>query len=595
MRWMIVTRSPGAMNGLQRREFLDRSLKAGLGLAVLRGAMVPAQTDTPADLILTRGKVYSLDPVDRVHQAVAVRAGRILAVGSASDLEGLRGPNSQVMDLAGRIVIPGLIESHVHALGVARASLAGPYQELRSIADIQQWLRRRAAEVPPGTWILVPRNDITRLAERRHPTPAELDAACTTHPVAFEAARRWVLNTSGFHAAGMAGESALPPGAKILRDQRGNPRMLVGADAKLRGLIAGPNPSEEHQLEALRQVLRRYNAVGITSIYERALDGAGHAIFRRLLDRDPLIRVTFSLRGTMRSEADVRRFVEQSGFKPLGADEWLRAGSLKIVVDGGIHWGNTYLREAYGPRRAAFYVHDDPQYRGDIHYSAEEMRNVFLAAHRMGWPMCVHVTGDGAMDRVLDALEAVDRDLPVSGRRFTLCHAYFPDARIVARCQRFGVCVDTQPAQYYRDSEAIAEVYGASWADRLIGLGQWVRGGVRVAINSDHMIGLDPDHAMNAFNPMLQMWIAVARRNDQGNTHGPHQRLSRLQALRAMTTEAAWISFNEDRVGSLEPGKCADLVVLDRDPLTCREDQIPEVHAVTTIVGGRIVHQDQSG
>ncbi|HPA18406.1 MAG TPA: amidohydrolase [Verrucomicrobiae bacterium] len=587
------------MSGLHRREFLHRTLKAsvGLGTAVTTIGKHDAMAESvhAADLILRGGKIYSLDPSDSIHQAIAVSGRHIIGLGRNTDIDGLRAQNTRIIDLAGRTVIPGLIESHVHALGVARASLAGPYAELHTIPKIQDWIQNRAAQVPPGTWILVPRNDITRLVERRHPTPAELDAACTTHPVAFEAARRWVLNTSGFHAAGMTGESALPPGAKILRDQRGNPRMLFGADAKLRGLIAGPNPSEEHQLEALRQVLGRYNAVGITSIYERALDGAGHAIFRRLLDRDPLIRVTFSLRGTMRSEADVRRFVEQSGFKPLAGDEWLRAGSLKIVVDGGIHWGNTYLREAYGPRRAAFYVHDDPQYRGDIHYSAEEMRNVFLTAHRMGWPMCVHVTGDGAMDRVLDALEAVDRDLPVSGRRFTLCHAYFPDARIVARCQRFGVCVDTQPAQYYRDSEAIAEVYGASWADRLIGLGQWVRGGIRVAINSDHMIGLDPDHAMNAFNPMLQMWIAVARRNDQGNTHGPHQRLSRLQALRAMTTEAAWISFNEDRVGSLEPGKCADLVVLDRDPLTCREDQIPEVHAVTTIVGGRIVHQNQSG
>ena len=193
---------------------------------------------------------------------------------------------------------------------------------------------------------------------------------------------------------------------------------------------------------------------------------------------------------------------------------------------------------------------------------------------------------------MLDALAAVHRDQPdIATRRFSLTHAYFPALDSIARAQKLGVCVDTQPSLYFKDSSAIAEVYGAEWAARFIGLGDWIRGGVPTAIAGDHMMGLDPDHAMNAYNPMLMLQVAVTRRNRDGRIHGEHHRLSRLEALRCLTTSPAYLSFTEQTKGSLEPDKLADLVILDRDYLQCPEDQISRIKVLQCMVGGRFVFE----
>jgi len=269
----------------------------------------------------------------------------------------------------------------------------------------------------------------------------------------------------------------------------------------------------------------------------------------------------------------------------------VRIGPLKLFADGGIHWGNTFLRVPYGEKRIAFYRLDNPEYRGDFHYTDDDLQAVVRMANRLGWPVTVHVTGDAGVDRVLDAMEAANADRPIAGRRFTLTHAYFPTSEAVARARKLGVCVDTQPYLYYRDSAAMDEVYGRAWAERLIGLGDWIHGGVATAISSDHMIGMDPNHAMNSFNPFLQAYIAVTRRNERGEVIGERQKVSRMEALRAMTRDAAYLTFMERASGSLEIGKYADLAVLDRDYLTCPDQEIREIRVMMTMVGGKPVYE----
>ena len=201
-------------------------------------------------------------------------------------------------------------------------------------------------------------------------------------------------------------------------------------------------------------------------------------------------------------------------------------------------------------------------------------------------------TGQGlfAPKAVLRAVESVAQIQPdIRDRRFNLIHCYFPTAEMTALAKQLNAGIDTQSYLYYRDADFIAKIYGPNWAERFIGLGDWVRAGVPVAINSDHMIGFDPDHAMNSFNPFLMLDIAVNRRDDHGNVPGTHPKLSRLDALRTVTTWAAWLSFDEDKLGSLEPGKLADLVVLDRDYLTCPADQIKLIRPHLTLLNGQTV------
>ncbi len=572
-------------------DFQQAGFRRMLHNAIHWAAGIPVPP-APADRVFLGGEVLTVDAGDRVAQGLAIRGQFVVAVGSDEEIARFVGPDTVVTRLRGKTVIPGLIETHCHAIRVAREELTQPYVSLDSVGDVQAWIRRRAQEVPEGEWLVVPRTDITRIRERRHPSVAELDAASATHPVIFTAARKHTFNTLGWERLGLMGGGDLPRGIELLRDGEGNPRLMAGGADLLRREMPAPSYSDEETIDSLRKVFRRYNEVGITAIFERATNREGWRLYETLRDRGDLtVRANLTFREQMRTAGQVHRFVNELDLAPRAGDDWVRAGPLKITVDGGIHWGNTYLSEPCGERRARFYALEDPGYRGAINYTVEEMTAVFGEAHRLGWQISAHVTGDAGLERVLDALEASSATAPVPGRRFNLIHAYFPSPELARRAGDLGAGVDTQTYLYYKDSDAIAEVYGQPWAERFIGLREWADGGVPVAINADHMIGLDPDRAMNAFNPFLALYIAVTRKNDHGRVYGEHQKLSRMEALRAVTASAAWLSFDEAHMGSLEPGKLADLVVLDRRYLECPEEEIRRIRPLLTMVGGEVVFE----
>ncbi len=545
-----------------------------------------------ADLVLLGGKIVTLDPAEHVVEAVAIRDGKIAAAGTSPEIEKLAGPKTEVIRLDGKMVLPGFIESHCHSIGAARESVHGDYAELHSIGEMQEWIRQRAQATPSGAWIEVPRNEITRLEEHRHPTPTELDAATEDHPVLYTSTTKHVLNTAGWRALGLLDSKSTLPDGEVVRDNAGHPLLIRGGgNVSVHQFFPPQTETRDELLAALKQVHRCYNEVGITTIFERATDRAGFNTFRELHQHQELTtRVRATFRFSARTAEQVEKYITNLGLKPGEGDDWVRADHMKITVDGGIHWGTTWLSEPYGEKRANFYRLADPQYGGEHNYTPEQMRAVFATVNHLGWPMSAHVTGDGGMQAVLEAIEAVAKTDPtIAQRRFNLIHAYFPTPTLVQLARHLGVGVDTQGYLYHRDADVLAEIYGASWAERFIGLAEWVRGGVPVAVNSDHMSGLDPDHAMNSFNPALMLWIAVARKTDSGRVWGEQQKLSRLDALRSITQWPAWLSFDEDKLGTIEPGKLADLVVVDRDYLTCPEDEIRAIKPLRTIVAGRTV------
>lgn len=568
---------------------LLQRLSLCLILTFCGGVVSAAET---ADLILLNGNVLTVDHQDRVTEAIAIRGDRILAVGTNAEIKALADAKTRQIDLAGNSVVPGLIETHCHSLYAARASLGStPYEDYADIGEMQAVIGKIAKVLPAGQWLQVPRVEITRLTERRHPTTAELDAACATHPVVFTASRKRALNSMALKMLGF-GDGDDPESVEVVRDSEGNVRLLGdGSGALLAMHTMQAEPSEAEMLKALRRVHGIYNSVGITSIFERVADRPEWNLFSKLRSNDQLtVRTSMTFRKQMDTAEKVRQFVTSLRLKPREGDDWLRAGPLKITVDGGIHWGNTYLSEPFGPKRNAFYaLPDDPSYRGDINFSADEMAEVFAEAHRLGWQMSCHVTGDAGVERVLSALEQSASDVPVSDKRFNLIHAYFSSPSIIERSKKLGLCVDTQAYTYFKDADFIAKVYGNDWAERFISLGEWFHSGIHVSPNSDHMVGLDPNRSMNSFNPFLMLYIAVSRKDEFGNVYGEHQKLTRLQALRTVTMHAAWQSFDEQNKGSLEVGKLADLVILDRDYLACAEDDIRNILPLETIVGGKTV------
>lgn len=584
-------------NGVRRIPFHARN-STGVATFALLVAFAVSAAAQPADLVVLNGNVITLNESSPRVQAVAIREGLFAAVGSDAEVGKQIGGMTQVIDAKGRMVIPGLIETHVHATGASRGEVGQPFVQLGSIAEIQDWLKAKAASVPKGEWIRLPRVDVTRIKERRKPTRGELNEAAPEHPAVFtwQYANRQilVLNSKALEAAGITSDTEAPPGGKIHLGDDGEPTGVLENCRQLVMKFTPRNsvPEEEH-LDSLERLLGIYNQLGITSIFERNTSVSGYRLYRKLKDQDRLtVRATTTI--GLRTDGTVEgteKSIRALPLKPAEGDDWVRVGPLKIGVDGGILYGTAFMREPYGPSAFSLYGFSDPEYRGNLRIGPDKLKNIIRTGHRMGWQMSSHVTGDAGVDAVLDAVAAANEDSPIRDRRYTLIHAYFANPKAARRAARLGVCIDTQPAWFYKDGDALSEALGSHRLGKFMGLREWRRHGAKVAINSDHMQGFGPDSALNPFNPFLTMSIAVTRKTEGGQVIGADQRVSREEALRMMTIDAAWLSFDEDKKGTIETGKLADLAILTDDFLKCDEERIKDIRSVTTIVGGKVVYE----
>lgn len=564
---------------------------AGL-VAASAGSVARQNALEPAELVVLDAKVLTVDERFREAEALAVRDGRFVAVGSTGEVRARIGGATRVIDGGGRTVIPGLIDTHVHALGVAAAEAAQPFQNLQSIDELRDWIRAKAREVPDGTWIWTPRVYPPRLRERRFPTRQELDEAAPRHPVAVDGAYALSLNSLALRTAGVTRASADPPGGAIVKDAHGEPTGLLRNVGSLLARFR-PGGSAVPPLGGLEDVHRRYVETGITSVIERDATVEGYRAYEALQRAGRLhVRATVTLRIPQADDAvQVERFITGLPFRFGSGDDWLKVGPLKIFVDGGILLGTAFMRDPYGPGARDLYAIDDPAYRGFLTLTPEQMHYAIAMGRKHGWQMVAHVTGDAGVDAVLDAFAAAEAQQPSPDPRYTLIHAYFVHPESAARAARLGVLVDTQPAWYYKDADALAAGLGRERLAHFIGLRTLRDAGVGVAINTDHMFGLDRDEALNPFNPFLTIYAATTRRTQSGAIVSGGEAVSREEALRMMTSAAARFSFDEKTRGSIEVGKAADFVVLDTDLMTCPPDRLRTVHPEMTVVGGRVAFE----
>jgi predicted amidohydrolase YtcJ len=577
------------MSGFVEAVLLLTALIAGYAGHPAAGAQAQ-----PADLVLVGGNVVTVDGRFSIASAFAVRGGRFVAVGSDADVKPLIGPKTRVIEARGRTVIPGLIDTHVHAYDVAMAETAQPFENLRSVGDVQAWIRREAGRRPRGQWIWTPRVFPTRLREHRMPTKAELDAAAPEHPVAVDSAYAFSLNTLALREAGITAASPNPPGGAIVKDASGAPTGLLRNVGPM--LARFRSDSDRFSDAMLERVHRQYLASGITSVIERGATPAGYMAYLRLKKSSRLqVRSTVTIRMPVSTDpAATERSVKELPFRFGEGDEWLKVGPLKIVADGGILIGTSYMREPYGLGARQLYSVDDPHYRGFLTLTPAQIKSAIAIGHKLGWQMVAHVTGDAGVDAVLDAFEAAQESKP-GDRRHTLIHAYFANPDTAARAARLHVLVDTQPAWYYKDADAIAAALGGARLAHFIGLRTWRAAGVEVAINTDHMFGLDPNGSMNPFNPFLTMYAATTRRTESGKVVSGAEAVSREDALRMMTSAAARFSFDEKDRGSIETGKLGDFAVLDNDLLKCPPERLRSLKADLTAIGGRVVYDRSAG
>lgn len=545
-----------------------------------------------ADLILHNGRVVTLDSQSRIAEAIAIKGDRIVSTGASRDLLAReRSARTRVIDLQGKMVLPGLIDAHVHALDASLSEFRRPLPRLNSIPAIQQYIRERARTTKKGDWIVVPRTLPPRIDEMRMPTRADLDVT-TDHPVAFDASYVWSANTLALKVSGITRTTPNPPGGEIVKGADGEPNGILRAAAHLlKGAQAADTFTEEERVKALEQMLTRYARAGLTAVGERIVGADGLARFEKLKAQNRLpVRVIMTWRPDANRPVEVlEREIRENKWTTNQGDEWLKWGTLKLTLDGGQSVGTAFQRMPYGAFGRQLYGQTNPDARGTLFIDAEKLYRILKAARDRGWQLTAHSQGGGAIDALLDAFERLDKEKPIGPSRSHLMHASFQSPDAIARMKKMGILADVQPGWLYYDVPALEKVFGNANLRYFYPLRSYLKSGIILAGGSDHMLGFDKDNAINPYNPFLGMWMSITRKTRDGRVMYPEEKVTRDEALRMWTTGPAYLQFSEKTRGTLEAGKLADLVVIDRDYYKCPEDEIRAIQPVTVVIGGRVL------
>ncbi len=556
-------------------------------LAAMVSAVCSAQPTQYADLVLRGGKVITVDAQDRVAEAVAVTGNRIAAIGTNQEIARLIGPQTKVIDLNGRALLPGFIDAHSHVEGLAESEHAMvPIQAppLKDAAAIIAKLKERAAQVPPGTWI-VGQGTYNQVM----PTREELDRNFPDHPVVLRwSAHDWLINHRADEKADLNRATPDPKGAgRIERAPNGEPMILRDAGIELHL----PRPTYQQMREWLPVTLTDfYLTRGVTTVYDMSSPAMAYRIYREERDRDELpVRVVLSyivgvpdITGT---HDDLEAAMLNSGLRTGFGDDWLRLGAIKIILDGV--WGTTAA--VYKPAWKGSGTTWVANNFGGVSISQEVLNRQVLEAHKAGWQVWVHANGDRAQDMVLTAIEAAQKAFPREDARHRIEHfGHFltqdpqrTEERL-ARMKRDNVIPSPQVAFLWRlTGENLKEPDVKFFAmETLIKLGFHPPGGSDTLGTQNF-----------ATNPLFSISAAVDRKTKYGQLVDPDEAISRMDAIRMFTIWAAYAGFQEKTRGSIEMGKLADLAVLSGDPMTAPAEHILDLNVDYTILDGKIAYQ----
>lgn len=547
--------------------------------AVLLWLRLPAP---PAHRVFLNGTVLTMDAANRVAAAVSVRHARIDAVGTNDEIRRSIGPDTVVVDLAGRTLLPGFIDAHSHfpASGLRElvASLESPpVGTVRSIADLQEALRRRRADGISGGWLLGSGYDDSLLAEKRHPTRAELDAVSTELPifVMHVSMHMGVGNSAALAAFGIDRDTPNPPGGVIARDpDSGEPTGLLQETAvtQAQNLLLGRSLPDN--LKMVRRAVADYAAAGITTAQSGAIDAAGVralALASRL-GLVPMRLVVWPEHGRA-GAAVLAGDLDPAAYR----SDLFTVGALKIVADGSIQGFTGYLSQPYHTPH-----HGDADYRGYPAVSREELHEAIRAYHLAGWQLAVHGNGDASIDDILDAVAAAQAARPDPDARTILVHAQMARDDQLDRMRELAVTPSFFTAHTYYWGDRHHDLFmGPERAQRMSPTRSAAERGLRFSVHLDTPVV--------PMDPLLLVWSTVNRISTGGRVIGAAQRLTPTEALRAVTIDAAWQIRHEHDRGSIEPGKFADLVVLSGDPRADPET-IRGLRVLETIVGGRTIY-----
>jgi predicted amidohydrolase YtcJ len=562
------------MNGSVRSALTRSGLVGG---ALLLASLDAVAQVAPADLILTNANVYTVDEAHPRAQAVAVRGGEIVFVGSAAEAETLRGSGTRVLDLEGMTVVPGMIDSHGHFPGLGTALRTVDLVGTRSLEEVVERVVARVGQTGQGEWILGRGWDQNEWADTRFPHHSALSEAVPDHPVVLTRVDGHAVfaNAAAMERAGITDDTPDPPGGRIVRDPATGQAIGVFVDRAMdavREVI--PAESRAQIREGLLLAQRELNRVGLTAVHDAGSPAEVMGLYEEMARAGELTVRTHAM---IREDLDgLRPFFERGPRYDVDGSHFLNIGAIKVSVDGALGSRGAALLEDYS---------DEPGNDGLLFPVADDLPEIARRALETGFQLNVHAIGDRANRVVLDTFEEALRGVPAADHRFRVEHAQILHRHDILRFAELGIIPSMQ---------AIHQASDMAWAwnrlgyTRLLGAYAW-----RSLLESGVVIPGGSDFPVEPADPLLSFHAAVTRQNaDHWPSGGwfPEQVMSRDEALRHMTVWGAYAAFMEDVTGSLTPGKLADIVVFDRDIMTVPTDEILEAQVVFTIVHGRVVY-----
>ncbi len=538
--------------------------------------------------IYINGDIVSMDFGNRRYEALAASGDRILALGTNGEIEAMAEKGSKVVDLGGKTVLPGFVDPHSHFFISCYFNRffvdlnSPPIGGVTCIDDIVDLLKKAAAETPAGEWISGYGYDDTLIAEKRHPNRSDLDKVSTEHPIVIRHISGHLLttNSKALEVKEITKDTAAPEGGYIqLNSATGEPNGVFEetAMALIQDFLPGLTP--ERALEAIEFSSKRYLAQGVTT----AQDGLA---FPQFVDIFLAAAASGQLKNRVHvlpaSNEDLSRYTSTAAGTQLSADNMISLGAVKMIQDGSIQGYTAALSQPYH-----VLPEDRPElafnYHGYRTQEPEALAEMVLKRHREGWQIAIHGNGDMAIEDILNAYENAQKEYPRNDTRHIIIHCQTVREDQMDRIKRLGVI------------PAFFSVHTYYWGDRheslFLGPGRAQHmNPCRSALERGIPFTNHNDDFVTPINCLLSIWSAANRLSTSGRTIGESQRVPVLEAIKSVTTYAAFQNHEEDIKGSLEPGKLADMVVLEENPLDIDPVKIKDIKILATIVGGEVVY-----
>ena len=528
-----------------------------------------AASPQPADTLLVNGKILTVDRAFSTREALAIRDGRIVALGGNPEIRRLAGPQTRVIDLEGRTAIPGLIDSHLHAIRAALSfSTEVNWIGATTLTEAVARIHEAAQTKKPGSWLIVAGGwNVDQFRERRRPNQAELVAAAPGNPVYVQLGYGWAMLTpAAFQSLHITSDADLAAHGRLERDAAGKPTgaIIGGQDAIIALFDRLPKPTLAEQVEGTSKFFRELNRLALTGVVDPGGNNLApddyQALFQVWRQAQMTVRVAYTLCG-LTPGAELDDYKSWTRLLPMGfGDDWLRFNGVGERITAAMN-NNDRPTET-----------DREKYYQIAQWAAD--RGLSLTMH---WPR------DASVGQLLDIFERVDRNTPIAPLRWSIAHLNDASPRTLERMKALGVGWTVQDAMYFGGAQFVEQA-GAQAARRVPPVNTAQRIGVVIGAGTDA-------HRVASYNPFTALqWFLDGKTVAGVGIRGPEETPTRAEALRFYTLGSAWFSHDDGKRGSLEAGKLADLAVLSKDYMTVPVDQIGGIESLLTFVGGKIVY-----